>query len=122
MWAPLALPRGDTAIAAPVRPKRNPVIARLSPSPGTILGAGLPSPNMTITTDNPMSRRRAVPAISEKNVRKGKPRGRGSVMPLQASHLGLGELDDDLDVVRLALERVDEMLRARTASHQPAQP
>ena len=72
MCAPLNFPTGDSAMQAPVVPKRKPVISRRSPSLGISRAIGVPVPNIRMTSDRPISTSRAVPAHSEANTRQGK--------------------------------------------------
>ena len=65
MWAPLTLPTGESAMHAPVAPKRKPVTTRLSPSLGTRRARGVPAPNIRMTSERPTRTSRAVPISSE---------------------------------------------------------
>ena len=56
---------------APVVPKRNPVIRRLSPSLGIKRAIGVPVPNIRMTSVRPTRTNAAVPINSERNNRQG---------------------------------------------------
>lgn len=71
MCAPLIVPTGDSAIRAPVEPKRNPAMRWRASRLGVALGTGLPDPNITMTIERPTSTSRAVPANSDYNGRQG---------------------------------------------------
>lgn len=54
-------PIGDSAIEAPIDPKRNPVIIWRNLIDGMSCSIGLPVPNIRITNDRPPNNKRAVP-------------------------------------------------------------
>ncbi len=72
MCAPLRIPTGESTISAPVASNRKPVINRRNPSSGKRRMMGLPSPNITITSDRPTNTSSAVPINSETNTCQGK--------------------------------------------------
>ena len=68
--APLSVPTLEIAMSPPVDPNRNPVMIWRIFTPGIHTAAGLPSPNMKITTESPTSSSAAVPIISARYIRQ----------------------------------------------------
>lgn len=62
--APLIFPTGDSVIAQPVAPNKNPVIYLLIFSDGIHNLTAEPSPLIKMTTDKPINISNAVPASS----------------------------------------------------------
>lgn len=113
--APLTLPIGEIAIDAPMDPNRKPVIARRTFISGMRCAMGLSDPNIIMTTDSPTDNNRAVPANSDKYRRQDK----GNLLFIFIKHDKLpvykayirhisesdfGELDNNLDVIRVSIE------------------